>query len=212
MNSDNPLCDACQHALPWLTNACERCSVPLRIGIEKQSCSDCQRADPAFTTVLAPWEYIAPITQLIGELKFRRRLARGPLLGQLFARWLDTQPLDRPNCLIAAPLHADRIRERGFNQADEVLRVIANETAIPVNTALLQRSKPTEHQMALPARKRRANVRGAFTANPSPLQHVAIFDDVMTTGHTANEMARTLQRAGVERVDIWTLARAARPN
>jgi predicted amidophosphoribosyltransferase len=119
------------------------------------------------------------------------------------------------------PLHASRHRERGFNQTAEIARHIAPRLRdcagkrLPVRCELLQRIRATAAQSELPAEERAANLVGAFHAGnghageggPLP-RHVAVLDDVMTTGHTAAAAALALKGAGCRRVEIWTCARA----
>ncbi len=105
------------------------------------------------------------------------------------------------------PLHATRLRERGYNQALELARPISSRLDIPIDYQSCTRARATPAQSALSARERSANVKGAFqVSQPLTARHVAIIDDVMTTGHTADELARMLQKTGVERIDIWVCA------
>jgi ComF family protein len=106
-------------------------------------------------------------------------------------------------------LHPARHRERGFNQSSEIARHVARHLGIALEESLCRRVRATADQTALTARERRKNVRGAFTLERPPRAgHVAVVDDVLTTGSTVAELARTLKRGGVERVSVWALARA----
>ena len=136
------------------------------------------------------------------------------MLGEYLAEHLLNQQADMPDLLLPTPLHANRLRSRGFNQALEVSRVIAARLDLQLTTGLLLRHRPTLTQTGLTPRERRRNIRNAFTINPRRgtalrNRHVAIIDDVLTTGSTAAEMSRTLLREGVTRVDIWTIARSS---
>ena len=113
------------------------------------------------------------------------------------------------------PLHASRLRERGYNQALELAKPLARALRIPLAEGVLSRTKPTAAQTILDAKTRRKNLRGAFVVNESlrakiEATHIALIDDVMTTGATLRECTRVLKRAGVARVDVWALARAPR--
>ncbi len=118
-----------------------------------------------------------------------------------------------PQLILPVPLHRNRLRERGYNQALELGRPIAQRLAIPLSSRLVRRVRPTlpQSDMGSPAARRR-NLTGAFQAvEPhAVVQHVAILDDVMTTGATVMELARLLRREGVRRVDVWCCARASR--
>ena len=122
-------------------------------------------------------------------------------------------PVDLPQLLMPVPLHQRRLRRRGYNQALELARPLARQLAVPLRHDVLRRNRVTDAQTELDAVGRRRNVRGAF-ALPEDISlpaHVALLDDVMTTGATLAECARVLKRAGVDRVDVWALARAPAP-
>ena len=148
---------------------------------------------------------------IIQRLKFQGRLAHGRLLGDLLGRAVIEAGSEPPELLIPVPLHAGRLRERGFNQAAEITRHVARSTRLPWDSGCVGRHKPTAAQMGLPARKRRSNVRGAFEVHaPDRIvgRHIAVIDDVVTTGSTVDELARVLKRAGAISVDVWACARA----
>jgi ComF family protein len=106
------------------------------------------------------------------------------------------------------PLHRSRLRERGFNQAVELARPLARRLAVPLAADLVQRVRPGRPQSGLEKSRRRANVRGAFALRrPLDAWHVAVVDDVLTTGATAAELAGVLKAAGAERVEVWVVAR-----
>jgi predicted amidophosphoribosyltransferase len=119
---------------------------------------------------------------------------------------------------VPVPLHASRHRDRGFNQCAEIARHLsprlraASGRALPVGPGLLQRTRATGAQSGLDAEDRAANLRAAFRARPDVVMppHIALLDDVMTTGHTAAAAAQALKDAGCRRVDIWACARAVR--
>jgi len=132
-------------------------------------------------------------------------------LGRLLAygcqEFLSTCPAD---LIVPVPLHPTRLRERGYNQALELAKPLAREFSLVLAPGLLRRTRATAAQSDLDAVARRKNLRGAFevdTSHATPA-HVALLDDVMTTGTTLREAARTLKRAGIGRVDVWALARA----
>jgi len=112
--------------------------------------------------------------------------------------------------IVPVPLHRSRLRQRGYNQALELARPLAARLGVPLAHDVLVRSRDTSAQTELDRAARRRNVRGAFHLREAIVlpDHVALFDDVMTTGATLAECARLLKRAGVRRVDAWALARA----
>lgn len=144
----------------------------------------------------------------MGGLKFQGSLHQGRLLGELLVRSLQARALPRPELLVPVPLHSGRIRARGYNQALEIARWVARALALPLDSASCRRMRATAAQSDLPLEERRRNIRGAFTlVRPLGVRHVALLDDVVTSGATVSELTKVLKRAGVARVDVWAVAR-----
>jgi len=205
------LCAPCAAELPWLTTTCTQCAQPVTALSPHGHCGACQRRRPAFAQTTALFHYQPPVDHLLKRLKFARELAVAPLLAGMLAERLDQREQALPGQLVPVPLHHSRLRERGFNQATELARSLGRQLHIPVAHHLCKRLRPTEPQSQLPPAARRLNLRNAFTVPGTPeCSHLAIVDDVMTTGHTANELARALKRAGAENVEVWVIARAGR--
>ena len=203
------LCGFCQHQLPLNQSACASCALPLPQDASPGAiCGRCQKKPPAFDTSLSLFRYEQPAVWLIQQLKFNDRLAHARLLGSLLAQ--EVQHCDGlPQCIIPVPLFSRRLRKRGFNQSVELAKPVAHKTGLPLELSLVKRIRPTESQTGLDARQRKKNIKGAFTIiKKNPYKHVAVIDDVVTTGSTINELARVLKRAGVRRVDVWSIARA----
>lgn len=200
------LCRACAAELPRPGPRCPRCAAPLGTQTDLP-CGACAQHPPAFDRVAAPFRYAPPIDFLIQQLKFHERLAMATLLAALFDR---EAPAGGPGALIPVPLHPGRLRARGFNQALEVARHLAGRRGSALLARRLRRRRATIPQSELPARRRRNNLSGAFAlraGTPLPA-HVALVDDVMTTGATVHECAKVLKAHGVARVDVWVMARA----
>ena len=199
------LCAACRAALPWNRAACARCGLPLPA--PEPACGRCLRAPPAFAATFAPWVYAFPLDRLLPRLKFHGDLAAGALVaGRMLAV---ARAAPRPQARVPVPLNRQRLRERGYDQALELARPLARGLGLPLRADLLRRTRATAAQSDLAAGARRRNVRGAFAvagAGDLPA-HVALVDDVMTTGATLGECARVLRAAGVARVDVWVAAR-----
>ena len=144
-------------------------------------------------------------------LKFQKKLVYARLLSQLFAEHLSmiTSQESLPQCIIPVPLHVSRLRSRGFNQTVELARALGKKYRIAVDLTSCQRQVATQEQAALPAHEREANIKGAFSVNKKieGIKHIAVFDDVVTTGQTVTELCKVLRQAGVERVDVWCCAR-----
>lgn len=204
------LCAACRAELPYNHTACPRCGLPLPGDLPALMCGHCLRHPPRYARTLTLCRYTSPADHLIKQLKFHGKLAHARLLGELLAAQLATRIETPPQRIIPVPLHRTRLRERGFNQSVELARPIAARFGIPIDVRSCVRVRATPAQSTLPAAQRKANVRNAFHIRHSiPVRHVAILDDVITTGHTVNELAQALRRAGVPVVEVWAVARVA---
>jgi ComF family protein len=175
------------------------------------SCGRCLKKPPPLDRVHATFRYGFPVDRLLPRFKFHHDLAAGRELAEAMqAELADAMPIDaeRPQALIAVPLHPKRLRQRGYNQALELARPLAKAFAIPLLHDGLHRIRDIAPQIGLGALARRRNPRGAFAVgNDSLPSHVALVDDVMTTGATLHECAHVLKRAGVQHVDAWVAAR-----
>lgn len=205
------LCAACRSDLPYNTVACSRCALPLAGTVAPDLlCGHCLKQPPAYQRTHAPFRYAPPLDYLLQRLKFNGTLAHARLLGALLAEHLARHVTALPECIIPVPLHRTRLSERGFNQALELARPIARRLGVPLDYTSCERLRATAAQSRLPAAQRRANVRNAFRVSGEiAARHVAIVEDVITTGNTVNELARVLRRAGVKTVEIWACGRAA---
>ncbi|QXH51959.1 ComF family protein [Pseudomonas fakonensis] len=211
-----PLCNACEHELPWLDEQCRRCALPLPL--DGLLCASCKRRPPAFRRVVAPWHYGFPVDALISRFKHNSQWPLGRLLAELLGQALEHhygEGLPRPHLLLPVPLAKGRLRQRGFNQAAMLARWLASRLHLPCAEHLLERTRDTLAQQALGARARQRNLRHAFAlAGSAEVKglHLAIVDDVLTTGATAQAIASLLRRHGARRVDIYCLARTPRPS
>ena len=202
------LCAACAADLLRNRVCCPCCALPLEA--PAPLCGECLQAEPPFASACVPFVYAPPLDALLTRLKFGRNLAAGRVLSELWIDAVRGSPPALPAALIPVPLHGDRLRERGYNQALELARPLARMFRMALRNDILVRTRATSAQSNLDADARHRNLRGAFEAAPHAAlpTHAVLFDDVMTTGTTLRECARTLMRAGVERVDVWAVARA----
>ncbi len=204
------ICIGCAGDLPRIHHACPRCaqpsSTPLRSGI---NCADCQIRPPPFVAARAPFLYEFPVDAAIKAMKFRRKLFYVPAFGALLESALAELSPDI-DALLPVPLHWQRHAIRGFNQARELCKPLRKSTGLPILEAIV-RSRPTPYQSGLNAKQRRRNLRRVFEVRSAiHATHVLIVDDVITTGETCRELARVLLRAGVDKVSVLAVARAAR--
>ena len=203
------LCSSCHAGLRENDHACARCALPLPPQTPRGVlCGRCIRREPRYDALLAPWLYQGKMAELIRLLKFQEKLAAGRVLGGLLAQALgDIQR--PPQLLLPVPLHADQLKARGFNHAAEITRALARTLDIPWSAGLLEKQRLTRPQHGLGRRERLDNLRGAFRFKNKHgvFHHVAIVDDVVTTGSTVGEIAGLLKRNGVTEVSVWALAR-----
>jgi len=206
---DLDLCIDCEADLPANDNGCEHCAEPLPREISRPAlCGACLLHPPAFDACVAPFRYAFPVDRMIQGLKYRRQLYYGRILGQLLARHVARREM-RPELVIPVPLSMTRYRERGFNQARELAWPVCKTLGLRLCADLIERQRETREQAGLDRKERLQNTRDAFTLiAPLPARHVAIVDDVVTTGSTVNEVAKLLRSAGAEWIEVWAAARA----
>ena len=194
------LCAECDADLPRLDfPLCPRCALPSPGGA---TCGRCLSEAPAYDATRAAFAYEFPADALVHALKFRGELALAPLLGKFLGESLGAERVD---CIVPVPLSAKRLRERGYNQAVEIARHLGRAG---IDLALCERTREAQPQMELPYDERQRNVRGAFRCTRELVgARIAVVDDVMTTGATLDELARTLKKAGAVHVSNWVVAR-----
>lgn len=203
----NALCDGCREALPFNHHRCRHCALPLPPGNPVPCCGRCSRSHWIEQSVI-PLRYESPVDHLVGPFKFNGRLRHSRLLGDLMLEAVQQAGGPLPEQLLPIPLHPTRLRQRGYNQSLELARPLARKLGIRLTPDSCFRVLDTRPQADLPRRQRLRNLRGAFRlSGPLEANHVALVDDVVTTGSTVNELARLLCRAGVGRVDVWAVAR-----
>lgn len=201
------LCAACCTELPRNTPACIRCAMPLADAGE--TCGECLKSPPPFERAAAPWLYAGAIANLLPRFKFHAELACGRLLATLAQEALEPwEGWREVELAIPIPLHTDRLRQRGYNQALELARPLARAHGLVLAPDRLLRIRDTAAQTRLSGDARRRNLRGAFMACDIPKgAGVLLIDDVFTTGATLREAATTVLRAGAARVHVLTMAR-----
>lgn len=207
-NHPSGICRDCLADLPHNHHPCPRCGAALPQATTIP-CGECQRHPPHFDYAHIPFRYAPPLISFITGLKFQGQLANARLLGELLLTSLISGSSPLPECLIPVPLHSSRLRERGFNQALELARPLSQQLHLPLEPNVVQRQRHTCPQSELTGESRRRNLRGAFRLTaPLAYQHVALVDDVVTTGSTLNELARVLRQTGVKTIQIFAIARA----
>lgn len=200
------LCEGCYQALPWLIHACPSCALPRP---DDSPCPVCARHPPPQDAAWSVFKLETPVHQAILRLKYQAGFSEAQWLADALADAFVRQRRARPDRLLPVPLHASRLRRRGYNQALEVARIAGQKLAIPVDFRSLVRVRATADQIGKSRSERRRNLHGAFSASTAlDGLHVAILDDVMTTGSTLAEIARACRVAGAAHIEVWAIARA----
>lgn len=202
------LCSECAQHLPFMTHACRTCGAFLpdsSVGM----CGKCQRKARPVSRLVAAYRYQEPVSSLVSRFKFQHDFAAGEALAASLMDAVRFAYGDEawPDLVLPVPLHASRLRERGFNQSVFLGEYLSHRLNIRLEKNALQRTRATRDQIGLKAMARRHNVRRAFTMQPISAHHVAILDDVVTTGATVLEIAKLLKSNGVSQVDVWCIAK-----
>ncbi|MCG1011207.1 ComF family protein [Tepidanaerobacter sp. GT38] len=204
------LCQQCRDKIiPLSGPLCDKCGKPLQIQRKNMICQDCQEDYHAFVQARSYGHYSGILKQLINEFKYHGKPQIAEVLGNLMFDVLRELPWPIFDYIVPIPLHAARQRERGFNQAYLLSKVISRQSGIPIFCGLI-RIKPTEHQTLLDKTLRKENLKGAFKAvNTHKIQDktLLLIDDVYTTGATSGECSKCLVKAGAKAVYVLTCAR-----
>ena len=207
------ICPGCLSGVRWIAPPfCTICGIPfLSPGAENHPCGACLRKERYFTEARALGYYEGSLQEAIHRWKYEGKVHLTTLLGQWMAEGLDRYwGASRFNLLIPVPLHTERLRERGFNQALLLVKELSRRTGISYGKRILRKGRPTNPQVSLSGPEREREVKGAFFVVEGETvkdKSILLVDDVYTTGATANECSRMLLTAGGERVDVLSLAR-----
>lgn len=211
---DARICAACTERFAQPVPRCQRCG--LRLGAAAGVCGSCLLHPPVVSRTLCAVDYAFPWDALVVAFKFHAQPELASPLARCLADAVRASQALLPQALLPVPLAPPRLAQRGYNQAWELARRLGRELQLPAWHDVLSRPVDTAHQAELNRAARQRNLRAAFLVEPSQrtrLQglHVALVDDVMTTGATMHEAAAELLRAGALRVDAWVLARTPGP-
>lgn len=196
------ICESCWPDLPWTTqHSCPQCALPT----QGEVCGSCLTHPPFFYHTQALFSYAYPVDAMLQAFKYQHQLYLGDMFGQLGFEQFDPKGVD---CILPMPMHSARLQERGFNQSLELAKSVGKPFQIPIAVHHCQRIKNTPPQASLPLKDRVNNIKGAFRCDDYFMgKHVAIVDDVMTSGASLNELAKTLKQAGASNVSCWVMAR-----
>lgn len=203
MSRDGLCCAACRADLPRLPAHCPVCALPT---VQGEVCGHCLRRPPAFDHTEAAFSYAFPLDALVKALKFHEQLILVPFLADALAACVR----QRPDAVLAMPLHPARLQARGFNQSQLLATRLAQRLDLPCLHGVVERVRDTPPQSTLPWKERDKNMHHAFAVTrPAAVRgrHIALVDDVMTTGASTGELAKTLKAAGTQTVSVWVVAR-----
>lgn len=208
------VCGNCRQRHVRIVSRCATCALRVPPGVTR--CGACLHEAPPFTAAVAAVDYAFPWNTFVTGLKFRAALDLAPTMAGLLADAVRQAGRPLPSCVLPVPLGRDRLAQRGLNQAWELARRVARQLELPAHADLLERRIDTPHLADLPREGRAQAIRGAFGLSPGASRQVvgqslALVDDVMTTGATAAEAARTLRAAGAASVELWVFARTPAP-
>lgn len=199
------VCASCIEFITPLGPACQYCAYPLP-DADYLVCGRCIKKPPHFDKAHIAYRFEEPLRSLLHRFKYHNSLYLGSFLTHLILRSLENQT-SPVQCLIPVPMHPKRLKLRGFNQAAVLTQALSKKLQIPYDLISCQKIINTAPQASLDGEQRQKNLRHAFQVKKIPYEHVALIDDLLTTGCTANELAHTLKKSGVHQVDIWCCAR-----
>ncbi len=217
-----PVCGNCRLAMTPISGiTCDICGewLPEQTGVAGRVCPPCAQSQPYFAKAAAYGAYDGELRELIHLLKYEQVEPAASFLGQMLAQAIQKLSLSADSILVLpVPLHRSKRRQRGFNQAELVIRAALKQGVLPKSelaVTVLERTRPTLSQTGLTRNQRAENIRGAFRVKHLSRvegRNVLLVDDVLTTGTTANECARILLKAGAEKVWVATVARTLKEN
>jgi ComF family protein len=203
------LCNQCLSDLPFIQTPCYLCGDVLSINETTNICGSCLHKQSYYQKSIIPLEYSFPATNLVKNLKYKENFLVSGVLSQILIDRIKQDGSTRPDTIIPVPLHPVRLIRRGFNQSALIASILSKELNIPIDRISCRRIKNTQQQTGFNKKQRIQNIRNCFSVCSNfPAENIAIVDDVVTTGSTVNELAKTLLIAGAKSVVIWACARA----
>ncbi|MBW8191245.1 ComF family protein [Neiella marina] len=204
------LCAPCYDRLPLSEQACSCCGLPLKHQVSPNGpqlllCGHCQQEDSAVNRMVALGWYQTHIQHLMQRFKYHGDQVAGRALT---AAWLTRcVDVDMPQVLIPVPSHQSKMRQRGFNPASVIAQDFAHYHQLPLDESCCARIIGGTSQAGTNKAQRKRQVNGMYQVEPCNYHHIAIVDDVVTTQATVNNLAQQFKNHGVERVDVWCIAR-----
>ncbi|WP_417445878.1 ComF family protein [Kangiella sp.] len=202
-------CEPCLSAVQRQGQYCQQCGNSLGKQPFGATCGQCLRKPPRYQKLVAATHYEFPVSHAISEMKFEKQLHHIRSFSNLLIEEINNhyQNKELPEAIVPIPLHSNRLRERGFNQSQLIAKHLTRKLQVPLLDHALLRVKDTPHQIGLKAIERRKNLKRAFEIKQTMPKHIALVDDVVTTGSTIQEASKQCLKHGVERIDVWCLAK-----
>lgn len=210
------ICTDCHQQLPLTISACKTCGLPLHLTTRNHNngetavCGECLKNSPPYNRTISAFHYEAPISEFITQLKFSSQFQLLPLLCDYLTEKIANSydSFELPNAIIPVPLHSKKLLERGFNQSQLIADRIAKILNLKTISKGVKKIKMTSAQSGLDAVERKGNLKNSFQIECELPEHIAIIDDVVTTGMTVAELSKQARLIGAKKIDIWCLARA----
>ncbi|MDF1757300.1 MAG: ComF family protein [Legionellaceae bacterium] len=199
------ICANCNDFLIPIGHSCRICSIPLA-NIEISICNSCSLCKPYVDKVFTGFLYEEPLRSLLHKFKYQHSLYLTSLLTEIMLQAKINERMFQ--CLIPVPIHKKRLQERGFNQAAVLAMHLSKIIKVPYDIKSCRKIINTPSQASLKSKERKINLINAFSVRDLKYKEVTLIDDLMTTGSTANEIAKTLKENGVHKVYLWCCARA----
>lgn len=207
------LCQKCQNELPTFSHTCQQCGIAFPGNPHPHRCGQCITHPPYFDNTVVGFDYQTPIDGWLRQFKFHKKGVYARILTEIFAEKLlqifINDPELKPQIIVPMPLHWRRLTQRGFNQAHIIAQYLSRKLNIPLlKPTCVTRIKYTQAQSSLNLNARKHNMREAFSVQKlTETKHIAIIDDIITTGNTVSALSQQLKSSGVQRISIWALAR-----
>jgi ComF family protein len=199
------VCNECFDLLQPIGHHCCVCALPIA-NYSNDICNSCAFAKPYIDKVFTAFKYDDYLRRILHEFKYNNGIYLTKLLTSLMLKSNFNQ--SSLKCLVPVPLHKKRLQKRGFNQAALLTKNLSKAINIPYDLLNIVKLVNTESQISLPSKERRLNLKNVFAINKLPAKEITLIDDIITTGSTANEIAKILKERGATKVYLWCAARA----
>lgn len=202
---NHPCCESCYNELPFQSHACQQCGQRFSAGSDY--CGRCINNPPVFDSCFCPFQYKGVIKTHIQNFKYYEKPELSTILAELLEFELQENTIELPELIIPVPLHASRLRYRGYNQSLLLAKKLSKKLDIPIAQDFIKKQKNTTAQAGLTLKKRQKNLKGSFGVKKNyQAKSIAIIDDVVTSGATVNEISKILKKNGVDYIQVWGIA------